>query len=436
MKTMWEKTCQLLAFILIVFSVVLGITTLASAVEYEYTELLPPGAIGSSASVINNSGAVVVVGDYDNGLNKLFIYSEGVYTELPPLGWGLSEVSAINDINDSGAVVGEVYDGTTTAGFLYSEGVYTKMLPQGWGLSEAHGINNSGVVVGYGNDVYGTKNWFLYSAGQYTELLPLGWTFSYPSDINNSGVVVGYGNDSTTADFRGFIYSAGVYTELLPSGAVKSSANAINNSGAVVGEGNAEGASSKGFLYSAGVYTEIMPPGTVLSYAKDINDSGAVVGAGAEEGASSKGFLYSAGVYTEIMPPGWVSTVAYGINNSGVVVGTGHDGTSDKGFIAIPITTPLEQMQSLIEFFDNGVADGSLSGNGLFSKLKLKRFRGMLLQAQALIESGNTDGACQLLTKAYMRVDGNTLPRDYVMGSAAPNLAAKIDALIKSLNCS
>ena len=263
MKTMWGKTCQLLAFILVVFSVVLGITTLAPAVEYEYTELLPSGAIGSSASVINNSVAVVVVGDYGNGFTKLFIYSEGVYTELPPLGWGLSEVSAINDINDSGAVVGEVYDGTTTAGFLYSEGVYTKMLPQGWGLSEAHGINNSGVVVG-----------------------------------------------------------------------------------------------------------------------------------------------------------------------------TGHDGTSDKGFIAIPITTPLEQMQSLIEFFDNGVADGSLSGNGLFSKLKLKRFRGMLLQAQALIESGNTDGACQLLTKAYMRVDGNTLPRDYVMGSAAPNLAAKIDALIKSLNCS
>ena len=57
----------------------------------------------------------------------------------------------LTGINDSGAVVGYGIDSTgTNKGFLYSAGVYTDIIPPGWGMSQAPGINNSGVVVGHG----------------------------------------------------------------------------------------------------------------------------------------------------------------------------------------------------------------------------------------------------------------------------------------------
>jgi hypothetical protein len=59
----------------------------------------------------------------------------------------------------------------------------------------------------------------------------------------------------------------------------------------------------------------------------------------------------------------------------------------------------------------------------------------MLVQAQYLIESGHTEEACEQLMDAYKKVDGTLRPPDLIGGSAAPELAAKIDALIEDLNC-
>ena len=200
-------------------SVILSITTSASAVEYEYkyTLLLPPGWSSANAQGINDSGAVVGYGyataaDKTNNVPKVFLYSAGVYTELLPPGWSMvgTPIAGIpwsgGIINNSGAVVGVGADGTTAKGFLYSAGVYTDIVPPGWSWSAASGINDSGAVVGYG---YATGKSFLYTEGVYTELLPPGWGDAYAYDINDSGAVVGWGHDSTHLT-TGFLYSAGV----------------------------------------------------------------------------------------------------------------------------------------------------------------------------------------------------------------------------------
>ena len=223
------------------------------------------------------------------------------------------------------------------------------------------------------------------------------------------------------------------YTELLPPGWIWSGALAINDSGAVVGDGD-DGTTYKGFLYSDGVYTDIMPPGRIEAYAIDINNRGEVVGSGYDGTDTQKGFLYSEGVYTDIIPPGWESANAHSINDSGAVVGGGSDGS----FIATPIATPIEQIHAIIDFFDNGVAGGNLSGIGKTEQAaagKLKAFRNMLVQAQYLIENENNEEACGLLMATYKKVDGTSRPPDFIGGSAAHDLAAKIDALIGDLNC-
>ena len=117
------------------------------------------------------------------------------------------------------------------------------------------------------------------------------------------------------------------------------------------------------------------------------------------------------------------------------------DNVAEKGFIATPVTnplTPLEQIHAIIDFFDNGVAGGNLSGIGKTEQAaagKVKAFSNMLRQAQHLIENENTEGACGLLMEAYKKVDGTSRPPNFIGGSAAPELASKINALIQDLNC-
>ena len=138
----WEYRLTTALLLAVVIPSICLLTTLpASGVNYTYTELVPP----AQAYGINNSGAVVGYA----GSGKSFIYSEGTYTELPPLGWNYLYAY---DINDSGAVVGYGYNGSTTEGFIYSEGTYTELLPPGWEWADARGINNSGAVVGFGED--------------------------------------------------------------------------------------------------------------------------------------------------------------------------------------------------------------------------------------------------------------------------------------------
>ena len=323
--------------IIFCMTVCLCFTSICRGVEYEYTEMLPPGWIEAGPSRINNNDTVAGWGYDSTGAERGFLYSGGVYTEILPPGW--SEALATG-INDNGVVIGGLaaFPPTLNKAFIYSEGTYTELLPPGWSSAYARSINNNGDVAGYGYDSTGISKGFIYKSGVYTELLPTGWINADACSINDNGDVAGYGDDGTT--YKGFIYSGGVYTELLPPGVALPYPADINNNGVVVGyDGIPIGV--KGFLYSGGVYTEILPPGFISAFPGGINDSGAFVGRGFD-GTTNKGFVYSAGVYTEILPSGWMFIFTVDdINNNGVVVGSGYDSKAVlKGFIATPKAPP------------------------------------------------------------------------------------------------
>ena len=115
MQAAKKNPSKYLVLLVICFSLLMAMATSANAVEYQYTELLPPE----------------------------WVYAGGMS------GGGI-------DINDNGVVVGSGYQTEIsygqTRGFIYSEGEYTELLPPGWIDASCAAINNNGVVVGEGTD--------------------------------------------------------------------------------------------------------------------------------------------------------------------------------------------------------------------------------------------------------------------------------------------
>jgi len=88
-------------------------------------------------------------------------------------------------------------------------------------------------------------------------------------------------------------------------------------------------------------------------------------------------------------------------------------------------------------FFDESVEDGTLEGRGRgwLAKLRLCIMREMLVIAGEFIENEQTQYACFMLKRAYKRCDGESRPRDFVVGDAVPELAEMIQTLRTSLGC-
>jgi probable HAF family extracellular repeat protein len=339
-KYRMKKTRNLLIFIFLlnVFYFVSDI----HAVEYNYTELLPPGRTSATAWDINNNGAVIGYFYDDMGMKKGFIYNSGSYTELLPQDW----IETIpRSINDNGNVVGIGMDGEgmqdDQKGFLYSDGAFTVIVPPDFTWAGAQGINNNGNIVGFGDpQESNSSTGFLYSNGTYIQLILPEWFTSQPLRINNNGDVVGKFRDNIAT--KGFLFSSDNYTELLPPDFSWADAQDINNSRVVVGSGSENGL-HKGFIYDYDndAYTVLSPPGWTGITIYSINEKDEVLGTGRDIDNLIKGFLYKNGEYTTIQVPGALSTRATSINNSGVIVGYFSDGAVTKGFIATPVTIPI-----------------------------------------------------------------------------------------------
>jgi probable HAF family extracellular repeat protein len=354
MEAIDKMSKKILVLSVICISLLLAVVAPAHAVEYEYTELLPPGWFAATDitygsliamhQIINDSGVVVGSG-YQNGpteQSKGFIYSEGEYSELLPPGW---EGAIANGINNRGEVVGTGSNAKgERRGFIYKEGIYTELLPPGWVDAEVSVINEKGVVLGRGIKNYTDDNLlkgFVYKNGVYmtlrSPLLPPTVVLDSINDINDFGAIVGtcsYGVPAWGYPGKtyGYVYRAGIYTWLLPKSSDYAEATAINNRGVVVGCVE-DGAHVTGFIYRGGIYRWLNLPGKTVTCPRDINNRGEVVGYSGD----SKGFVYSKGAYTELLPFGWISAEAIAINNKGVVVGAGTDGNQiDKMFIAAP----------------------------------------------------------------------------------------------------
>jgi len=92
---------------------------------------------------------------------------------------------------------------------------------------------------------------------------------------------------------------------------------------------------------------------------------------------------------------------------------------------------------NVLKFCDASVSDGTLVGDGRGQSAdhRLDAVMQMIETADALVEEGDIDGACDQLMAAYTKTDGDPIPPDFVTGSAASDLAFMIDELRQSLGC-
>jgi probable HAF family extracellular repeat protein len=108
------------------------------------------------ASDINNLGQVA--GRYTTAWGTYgFLYDGVTFTSYADPWWPGGEVGAMTTmvaINDSGVMLGATYDQRTPRVFLYQDGVYTDLTSQGIpGNLSVSGLNNAGQIVGTSSGV-------------------------------------------------------------------------------------------------------------------------------------------------------------------------------------------------------------------------------------------------------------------------------------------
>lgn len=293
------------------------------------------GSAGSSAQDINNAGAVV--GNLSTGTGfRAFINPGSGMRELGTLGGTTSYASRLND---AGHVVGSAQDRSgADRAFLYNGTTMIDLGSFGGFRSDAIGVNNAGYIVG---SSYPPENPdptvdtgprpFLYPPGgpmQELGTLPFPNPYGAATDINESGQVVGYSGPFKPGDapFYPFLFSNDVMTNLGSIGGDFNAAVALNDHGQVVGFASLPNSlfDRHAFLYSGGVFTDLDGrTGQSYSIANDINNLGQVVGASDVLGA----FLYQGegmeSLNAMIDPAGgWYLSDASGINEFGQISAT------------------------------------------------------------------------------------------------------------------
>jgi probable HAF family extracellular repeat protein len=163
---------------------------------------MPPGAVDSYATSVNNSGEIVGWADGYSGAseNHAFAYSDGNTADLNdmiPPNSGLILTGALA-VNNSGWIIGTALtvSNAGVGGFLL-EG--SNLIDFGPGFG-ANGINSAGEVVG--SDGAGAA---LYDNGVTTNLNTLlpadsGWTLQTATAINDNGWIVGSGLNPSSQD--------------------------------------------------------------------------------------------------------------------------------------------------------------------------------------------------------------------------------------------
>jgi len=199
-------------------------------------------------------------------------------------------------INNHADAVGYSYvDAINRHAFLYSNGVTTDIDPLG-GYSVAFAINDEGMVAGLASAQFnGTATAFFRSQGLARTIFQAG-TESDARGLNNHGQVVGEFLTENGTSFHGFLYSGGVVTDIGSAESPQTTAFAINDQQQVVGttfvpyqttcpDGPCVQYKEHAFFYEGGTLTDLnlsIPAGSgwELSWAFDINNHGRIVGYG------------------------------------------------------------------------------------------------------------------------------------------------------------
>jgi hypothetical protein len=114
-----------------------------------FTSFDPPGAVSSTASTVNPSGAVVGAYTDSGGVTHGYLLYHHTFVTIDFPG---STFTFAGGNNPEGDIVGIYFSGGVGHSFLLSHGVFTSFDPPGATLSDAAGINPGGIIVGIYRD--------------------------------------------------------------------------------------------------------------------------------------------------------------------------------------------------------------------------------------------------------------------------------------------
>lgn len=97
---------------------------------------------------------------------------------------------------------------------------------------------------------------------------------------------------------------------------------------------------------------------------------------------------------------------------------------------------PSQQIQDILNLFDESIALGTMQGYGPGNSAskRVKALRNMIEAASDLIEAGATVDAIEQLESISKKTDGISKPQDFVVGEAVVELNAMIETLIADLS--
>jgi hypothetical protein len=125
-----------------------------------FTSFDPPGAISSTASTVNPSGAIVGAYTDSSGVTHGYLLYHGTFATIDFAG---ATFTFAGGNNPAGDIVGTYRDSANVFhSFLLSNGVFTSFDPPGTvGFSDAAGINPGGTIVGIYFDAGGVEHGFI-----------------------------------------------------------------------------------------------------------------------------------------------------------------------------------------------------------------------------------------------------------------------------------
>lgn len=199
-------------------------TARADSLTLGFTPISVPGAIGTLAGGINDSGAIAGTYFDENGNQHGFVDNGGTFTTLDvPGGFQTEGIS----LNNNGQVVGlyETDDQGDNGGFIYNAGSFTTFTPPTQcGCFTPYGINNAGQIAGDtyigtsdnfqpladGEDMYGVNDSGTYvgligdtnaetidANGNHTQYAPYaGASYIGFEAINDNGLIAGYSDQN------------------------------------------------------------------------------------------------------------------------------------------------------------------------------------------------------------------------------------------------
>jgi hypothetical protein len=130
----------------------------------KYTVVSFPGAVGTWANSISDTGVIIGMYVASDGAYHGFALKNGVYTRVDhPLsvnpGSGIQ--TELDDINASGAMVGRYFSKTGYRTFLLKDGVFKDIAYPGAGSTVATGINGYGTITGSWVSTQGVPSGFI-----------------------------------------------------------------------------------------------------------------------------------------------------------------------------------------------------------------------------------------------------------------------------------